>query len=758
MKITFILTLAAALCAVPIDAAENSLSQVSHTPTQSIQTHITNAKRSPSNTTTTTTIPSLYNKKTKTPTKTKTAPKAKPTKAPKDACGVIAKEAVTRDKSLSYGAVKGCFEAHKFNPDIAEKTLNSLESLLGNFYAFVDQAKEDPAKVARSPFKTPPVDLMKELSKIRKKKWKNDYEFHMALTFLTFSLNDGHLAYRNYCYNTVTFTQPISLYAPVVNGVQSIRVFHVDTTDSRKGLPKDPASLVDCAVVTIDGQPALQAVQEFSDRTSAISKDPGVRLNDALASTSWYNDQWSSSPGGFASRWELPKKPTMDYTIQCGTDKNVRTLNLTVPWIIQPSDNFEYHYFDDIESYWAIQCTPPDDISNYANMNRETEVVASAPQDSAILAPPRRDDVRVWDGGDVLRAPAMTMFRERGKIAKPLGPGVRNSRAGAKEPSVITQARLAHRSSTTAFYRLTGSKVSDACVAVIATEEVEDFKSDATDYMDMIKGFQKLQDQGCKKLILDMTNNGGGSVDFAYFVNRLFFPNTKPYFVQDLKDTSLVQTAAKQAIKRPHAGSIFDARTFMSAASGKAFKDASMFLKGVNHRRAGSAVAFTQKSYFPHHWPFLPLEKGKQLRFRPENMAIVSNGFCGSACTMIASRFGIVHKVKTYAIGGISKRPLSYFTFPGGFVMSSSALVHEMRENGVKQTKNTPTPFPVTATNTLTVGEIYATENSTVPLEYDAKYFAADVHLDQDPVSARHPDQVWVKIAGDFGVSGAKKN
>lgn len=27
-----------------------------------------------------------------------------------------------------------------------------------------------------------------------------------------------------------------------------------------------------------------------------------------------------------------------------------------------------------------------------------------------------------------------------------------------------------------------------------------------------------------KKLILDMTNNGGGSVDFAYFTNLILFP------------------------------------------------------------------------------------------------------------------------------------------------------------------------------------------------------------------------------------------
>ncbi|KAF9295435.1 hypothetical protein BGZ91_010232, partial [Linnemannia elongata] len=64
--------------------------------------------------------------------------------------------------------------------------------------------------------------------------------------------------------------------------------------------------------------------------------------------------------------------------------------------------------------------------------------------------------------------------------------------------------------------------------------------------------------------------------------------------------------------------------------------------------------------------------------------------------------------------------------------------------------KTAPTQLPIMASANLPMGELYAHANSTVPLEYDSQFYAATVHLDQDPVSARHPDNVWVKIANDL--------
>ncbi|KAF9910792.1 hypothetical protein EC991_005509 [Linnemannia zychae] len=667
----------------------------------------------------------------------------KPTKPSNDPCAELAKQGRHSNPQLTYDVVKRCFMNHKYKPDVAAKVLSAMENTLGNFFVFIDQAKVGPTKVAGSPLDTKPVDVLKELDAIRKKKWANDYEFQLAVTRLAASFNDGHVSYRNFCYMTAKFMQPISLYAPVVNGKQDIRVFFVDTTVGKKGLPSNPSSLVDCVVHTIDGQPALKAVQDFTDRVSAISKDPGVRLNDALASTSWY-DEWSSSPGGFANRYELPSSDSVKYTVQCGKGP-VQTLN--VPWVIRPSDFFEYSTFTDTKSYWEIQCE-----NSSADYNGRSNSLSrsSSPIPSTAAA---RTIAEGGKKGASETAPALTIFRERGKITQ-AKPSLANGRKNGepKAPAVITQAKLVATSRTSAFYRLTGSKVKDACVAVIATEDTEEHEYDSDEYLNFAKGLQKLQSQGCTKLILDMTNNGGGLIDFAYYINRLLFPKADPYFVQDIRTNKMIRDASRLAIKRKSAHSMLDATQYTSAATNKRFKDTSMFTKDVRQNRGGASVTFSQRSYFPFNWPFLPLKKGQELKFKPENMAIITNGFCGSACSMIATRFAITQNVKTYAIGGIAKRPLSYFSFPGGFVTEISSVVSDLSMIKYKAPNkaSAPTYLPIMGSANLPMGELYAFANSTVPLEYDSQFYAASVHLDQDPVSARHPDNVWVKIAGDL--------
>lgn len=414
------------------------------------------------------------------------------------------------------------------------------------------------------------------------------------------------------CYDTASFGQPLILYAPIVNNKQTVRVFHADTSKQAKLPANTPKDLIDCAVTAIDGVPALEAIQTFTDKHSALSKDPGVRLNDALGSVSW-NENWGIYPGGFARRWAVPAKPTMDYTLQCGASKPV---TIKVPWRITPSDAFEYGIFDDTKSYWEVQC------------------VGNANSDSANFINQAQRKKNAVNGGEAKEevAPATEFFRQRGKIEIAAPPRRSNGqRAPANDdPQVITRAKEIFTTGTTAFYMLSGSANKDKCVAIIANEDAGDFRFQNEDYVNFFKGFQMLQDRGCKKLILDMTNNGGGSVDFAYFVNKVFFPKEDAFFVQDLAANTMVQEVAKVASAKKYKGddgSMFDARRYVSFATKKNFKDATMFTKGSTTQRGGKTVSLSQRNYFEHDWPFLPLKGNKALKWKPEDMAIVTNGY-----------------------------------------------------------------------------------------------------------------------------------
>lgn len=190
MKIASILTLAAALCAVSVNAAAVAGSDANPTDKHHVTKHTT--------TTTKHAKPTPHHAATKKP-KTTTKATAKPTTVPKakDPCATLAKEGMANGLTLTYESVKGCYEAQSFKADVADKTLTALENSLGNFYAFVDLAKTGPTTPAGSPLKTPAIDIMGQLAKIRATKYKNDYEFQLALTYLTLSANDGHLSYSS---------------------------------------------------------------------------------------------------------------------------------------------------------------------------------------------------------------------------------------------------------------------------------------------------------------------------------------------------------------------------------------------------------------------------------------------------------------------------------------------------------------------------------------------------------------------------------
>ncbi|KAF9176097.1 hypothetical protein BGZ49_006696, partial [Haplosporangium sp. Z 27] len=130
---------------------------------------------------------------------------------------------------------------------------------------------------------------------------------------------------------------------------------------------------------------------------------------------------------------------------------------------------------------------------------------------------------------------------------------------------------------------------------------------------------------------------------------------SKYFFTQDINDNAYVRGASKLAIKEANAGyNIFDARGFANITTEEYFTDNAMYLDTKKYTRAGVTDPYTQRNYFGGGWDLLPLKK--PLSWTAKDMAIVSNGFCGSACTLAVAHFNIAHGVKTYAVGGIKNR------------------------------------------------------------------------------------------------------
>ncbi|KAG0245263.1 hypothetical protein BGW41_002732 [Actinomortierella wolfii] len=195
-----------------------------------------------------------------------------------DPCTVLHKATVANN--VSYDQIANCYKSISFNSKDAMTTIDSLMKFYDDILIFRDMAL---TPTLQSPFSLKSVDALAELRRIRRTRYRRDFDFHKDLTSLANSFQDAH---STYAHNT-------------------------------------KSGLEDCEVLTISGVNARNAVQSYADRHTGFSKDAGVRFNFALAShTYWPQSKvWLDTPGMFSMRLGLPETPFLDYVIQCKDQK-----------------------------------------------------------------------------------------------------------------------------------------------------------------------------------------------------------------------------------------------------------------------------------------------------------------------------------------------------------------------------------------------------------------------------------------------------
>ncbi|KAF9091479.1 hypothetical protein BGX29_010914 [Mortierella sp. GBA35] len=74
----------------------------------------------------------------------------------------------------------------------------------------------------------------------------------------------------------------------------------------------------DCIIWTINGQDVFPYLRDWADKNVYYSKDPGVRLNYALASQAygWLRGSFGTVRGEFLQRAILPENAYVDYGLE----------------------------------------------------------------------------------------------------------------------------------------------------------------------------------------------------------------------------------------------------------------------------------------------------------------------------------------------------------------------------------------------------------------------------------------------------------
>ncbi|KAF9128321.1 hypothetical protein BG015_004356 [Linnemannia schmuckeri] len=617
--------------------------------------------------------------------------------APSDPCARLGSK---NGRNIKYKDVAACYQAIPIDRDRAATTISTVHHLFRGYYVFTDSALTPQVP---APFASEPVNILKKLTTIGRHNYTSDYQFHTDIRHAVDTLRDGHASYDVNCYTNYGFEQNLSLYAPVENDIQTLRVF------------KDNANrgYEDCIVDKIDGNPGLAHIRAWAAKRVSCSHDVNVRQNCALARQGYdvKKAAYLDEPGEFSYQSYLPERGYVNYELRCSNKRSSSPIRLREEWNVYPQSEIA---FKDIKSYVTNVC-----------LKEESEPESTSQGRSR---PHRRN----------LAIPIMKRDLEDD-----------NTLAGAVgAPRRVQEFRDAEKlvsGNATVFYHLKTQP--DTGIMVVHTFDAQD-----TEVNTVLKGLTAFNTRKVTKILVDFQGNGGGLISLSSNLVQMLFPNKQPRdasYEADLRVTKSVQRAAAVGFKTDDGGyQIYNANGYydlQAAGPARPYNNNNLFTKPINITRNGRTTLYSEKTamYFD------PLSKkilNAIAKFpwtgHHENIRILTDGRCGSACGMASYFWTTTHGVKAYSIGGTKGEDLSMFSFAGASVITLKD-VHDTY-NGL----NLTSPLEDLAyKNEVRFSwlELYG-KNRTTPLEYDAELYRPKHRLDYTRENARSREVMWKEV------------
>ncbi|KAG8744533.1 hypothetical protein FRC10_009985 [Ceratobasidium sp. 414] len=352
---------------------------------------------------------------------------------------------------------RACLSSFPYNATLAKNVMDVVEGAI-SFLTF-----EEWQKLTPFPFTEASVNLDFEFARIRKTKYKTDYEFNRDL------------------FNVIKNAFQNILPAPVValekNGAQDIYITP-DAVEFISLLGANYTSYYDqkgfnwkryagAKVLTIEGLPAWAYVNLIATTQSGNWVDHNIRVNSVLSSYRVTGNAWSQRLGDLAGGL-FPDKDSLKMTV-IPTTTGAKPETVTFDY----RSNYLGAPFTDGPSYWAANCVAQSTTNGVDH--RPTEGVSKK-----ISRPDLRPIAVSVDAG----APEGIVL---------------------PEPYVPTQPVLAGGDGQLKAYILPDNKTGVLMVG--------SFGGDYTKFQtDTVAALVKFKSSGVQQLIVDTTGNGGGFV------------------------------------------------------------------------------------------------------------------------------------------------------------------------------------------------------------------------------------------------------
>eukprot|EP00767_Chilomastix_cuspidata_P000337 gnl/Chilomastix_cuspidata/1081.p1 GENE.gnl/Chilomastix_cuspidata/1081~~gnl/Chilomastix_cuspidata/1081.p1 ORF type:complete len:824 (-),score=313.56 gnl/Chilomastix_cuspidata/1081:1901-4159(-) len=550
--------------------------------------------------------------------------------------------------------------------------------------------------------------------------YANDFEFQQALSDVLIPLKDPHTMYsKPSCYQKFVWLLPFTLRSALDGDEQRL---YVDSLPPSYAFYQDlyaqstgrylPDWFYGAEVVAINGtaDPVTQ-LADWADSFVYVSKIRDSRFNQALQ-----NDFWCRSMRYYG----VPPR-SIDITV---LDAAGAEQTFTVEW---GATNKVAIYSDaDFHAFCPVLDV---EFSNEANS-------LSSALDAQPLAAKKAP--RTLSPGAAFAAEmkeSSAHFRGAAARVKPLT--ARATEFGYLEHIIYD--------SDVSLYRFTPPEGSDDS-RVIFLLNIPSFSPDDVEGFvdDLLEGLDVAQSEGVTHLVVNVISNGGGWVTLGYRVLRVIAPGLFPEFGNyDIRHSGVAELMLPTALNQeteprldPSTYELFKDDDWYTDAVEKSFDTfagCTDFASGARStaRRDGvtEEIKYSQQyifelAYDEHSFQnaFDKLDAYEFVSLPPQNIAIVTDGLCGSTCACFSKHAQENHVATMVGIGGLYGAPASEMdvaSFAGGSVSDSGYVEEYLSAADYSTGAGVPYPMPTDGYVRFAFEEVFSWNTSvSTPLEF----------------------------------------
>ncbi|CAE6532398.1 unnamed protein product [Rhizoctonia solani] len=571
--------------------------------------------------------------------------------------------------------VLSCIQSFPYNETLRNNIVDVVSKTF-NFHTSVSFHLNMP-----DPFTDDTVDLQGEIRRIGGTKYDSDFNLHQDVSKTVKELNDGHAGYINYCYDSLFVTYlpfPLAVLArPDALDVQNIHVVPEASTVAAAEFGSDAVAKWEAALgrkLADASTPflilALQLNLFSNAAVTGSYQAKTTRQNAFFSSYQRATSEWSYRLGDFA-QWSLPVRGD-SVTLRLVRNGTNTEETYTVPYLSRIGSSTVA--FTNAKSLWANNCvaTTGTNGASYYKAQAKSKVVAKTRfQPDPEIAP-------IINGR---RQPISTLVADGPLFDVTL-------------PSRLTPPTPITGNGALQFYMLDDNKT-----AVLA---LGSFSGDfAGVQKGILDGINSVKSKGATRLLVDVTNNGGGYICLAAWLHRVLAgpgPGTEPQpgldgsvRAQDLAQKITAKIVANNTGVDPDLQMLYNPLSWRDTKSKRFPANFNWLDPAIKMQINGVTDKFSQEigdDCIPYD-----LTPPAVKPFEFDNIAILNNGRCASSCSLFTISMRTKYNVKTVVVGGKPGTTQQYCGIVGGQSLNFAAIDSDVKTAGLKNDPLAPPDF-----------------------------------------------------------------